>query len=69
MMERIAMHSELTAMPNLDCIMKPSVRPPMPMMMLRSDWAQKSMIQPISTRVGSMSRRRILVRRPSCSSL
>ena len=35
-------------------IMKPSRLLPMPMMMCRSAWAQKSMIQPISTRRGSM---------------
>ena len=29
--ERIAMHSEPTAIPNFDCIIKPSVPPPMPM--------------------------------------
>ena len=54
---RIAINSEPTAMPNLDSIMKPSRRPPMPMMMLRRPCAQKSMTQPISTRFGSMSRR------------
>ena len=51
------MTSEDTAMPNLDCIMKPSILPPMPMMMLRRAWAQKSMIQPISKFRGSMFRR------------
>ncbi len=34
-MERMAMTSEETAIPNFDCIMYPSMRPPMPMMMLR----------------------------------
>jgi hypothetical protein len=32
-------------------------RPPMPMMMFRSAWAQKSITQPISTLVGLMSSR------------
>ena len=54
---RMAISSEPTAMPNLDSIMKPSRRPPMPMMMLRRPCAQKSMTQPISMRFGSMSRR------------
>ena len=67
--ERIAMHSEPTAIPNFDCIIKPSVLPPMPMIILRRLWAQKSIIHPISTRVGSMSSRLILVRRFNCSSL
>ena len=30
-------------------IMKPSILPPMPMMMSRSAWAQKSMLQPMAT--------------------
>ncbi|MBA7629748.1 hypothetical protein ES703_37252 [subsurface metagenome] len=67
-MESIAISSLLTAMPNLDCMVKPSMRPPRPMTMLRKLWAQKSIIQPISTRVGSMFRRRILVSLSSCSS-
>jgi hypothetical protein len=51
--DRMAMISELTAMANLDCMVKPSILPPWPMVMLRRAWAQKSMIQPISTFLGS----------------
>ena len=52
------MTSEDTAMPVLDCIMKPSALVvPMPMIMFRRDWAQKSRIQPISMLRGSMFRR------------
>ena len=52
--ERMAMSSDETVMPNFDCMRKPSLDPPMPMMMLRRAWAQKSMTQPISTFFGSM---------------
>ncbi len=54
---RMAMISEDTAMAKPDSITMPSSRPPRPMTMLRSDWAQKSRIQRTSTRLGSISNR------------
>ena len=47
-----AISSELTAMVNLDCMVKPSIFPPMPTIMLRRLWAQKSITHPISTPCG-----------------
>ena len=61
-MARMAISSELDRDAELRLHHVAVVRPPMPMMMLRRDWAQKSMTQPISTRVGSTSRRRMLLR-------
>ena len=61
-MARMAMTSEDTAMSKRERIMNPSERPlvpSMPMMMLRRDWQQKSMTQPMFTLVGSMFRRGI----------
>ena len=52
------MISELTVIAKPELIMKPSILPPMPMMMFRSDWAQKSITHFISTFRGSMSSRR-----------
>ena len=69
MIERMAMHSEPTAIPNLDCMVKPSKRPPIPIIIFLKVWAQKSITQPISTRVGLMSSLRIPVSLFSCSSL
>ena len=62
------MTSDDTAMAKPDFIMKPFDLPPMPMMISRSDWAQKSMIHFISTLCGSMLRRFNFLF-ASCSSL
>ncbi len=65
---RIAITSDDTAMAKPDFIMKPFDLPPMPMMISRRDWAQKSMIHFISTLWGSMLSR-FSFRLASCSSL
>ena len=68
-MDKMAINSEETAIPNLDCMVNPSYRPPIPITIFLKDWAQKSMIHPISTRVGSIFSLFIFVSLLSCSSL
>jgi len=62
--DRMAMHSDPTAMPNFDCIMKPSDLTTDADMICEGSARKKSMIHPILHAGGLMSRRFILVSAP-----